>query len=90
MSHAYTVYITETAKKELAAVPLIYRWAIVKKIAALAANPYPMGVTKLHGSLKLFRIRHADYRIIYEIQGQQLIVQVVKIGHRKEVYRKVA
>lgn len=57
------------------------------KIQALAANLHPTGVTKLRGSSDLFRIRHADYRIIYQINDDQLIIMVVKVGHRREVYR---
>ena len=54
---------------------------------ALAANPRPRGVKKLTGLDDLYRIRVADYRIVYQIQDDRLIVLVVRIGHRKDVYR---
>jgi mRNA interferase RelE/StbE len=52
----------------------------------LLANPLPSGCKKLAGQPH-YRLRVGDYRIIYEIRRQQLIVNVVKIGHRKDVYR---
>jgi mRNA interferase RelE/StbE len=55
--------------------------------AALAADPRPFGVKKLSADEDLFRIRVGDYRIIYQIRDKELIVLVVKIGHRREVYR---
>ena len=54
---------------------------------ALAANPRPKGVKKLSGPDDLYRIRVGDYRIVYQIHDDRLIVLVVRIGHRKDVYR---
>ncbi len=54
---------------------------------ALAANPRPKGVKKLTGLDNLYRIRAGDYRIVYQIRDDRLIVLVVRIGHRKDVYR---
>ena len=53
----------------------------------LAANPRPPGVEKLAGPDDFYRIRVGDYRIIYQIQDDVLMILVVKIGHRREVYR---
>lgn len=53
----------------------------------LAENPRPIGSEKLTGSEDLHRIRVGDYRILYQIQDDALLVLVVKIGHRREVYR---
>jgi mRNA interferase RelE/StbE len=62
--------------------------AIIEKIQALASHPRPAGYAKLHGADDLYRVRQGDYRIIYQILDKALVVIVVKIGHRKEVYRK--
>lgn len=56
-------------------------------ILALAQNPRPPGCVKLSGEESLWRIRVGDYRIVYQIQDAALLVLVVKVGHRREVYR---
>jgi len=53
----------------------------------LANNPRPFGSDKLAGPEELYRVRVGDYRIVYQIQDEALLVLVVKIGHRREVYR---
>lgn len=54
---------------------------------ALAGDPRPKGVKKLFGLDDLYRIRVGEYRVVYQIQDNRLIVLVVRIGHRKDVYR---
>ena len=54
---------------------------------ALEANPRPVNCVKLQGQDELYRVRVGDYRIIYQIQDQRLIVLVVQIGHRRQIYR---
>ena len=58
----------------------------MERIGDLAENPRPVGCEKLSGQEK-YRIRQGNYRIIYSIQDTQLTVWVVKVGHRREVYR---
>lgn len=67
--------------------PKTHRAAIVKKIQALANNPHPAGTVKLRGSDDLFRMRHTEYRIIYRLHEGALTILVIKVGHRREVYR---
>jgi len=67
-------------------VPLTDRRRIVAKIHALASNPRPVGCDKLSGEEK-YRIRQGDYRILYQIVDHELIVTVVKVGNRRDVYR---
>jgi mRNA interferase RelE/StbE len=59
----------------------------MQRIRALAAEPRPAGCEKLSGQER-YRIRQGIYRIIYEIEDQSLIVLVVKVGHRREVYKR--
>jgi mRNA interferase RelE/StbE len=61
---------------------------IAAKIDSLAHDPRPRGVEKLSGEENLYRVRVGNYRIIYQLQDAQLIVLVVKVGHRRDVYRK--
>lgn len=83
---SYRVFIKRSAAKELESLPVKDRRRIATKIAALAQNPRPVGCEKLSGEEK-YRLRQGNYRILYEITDRDLIVNVVKIGDRREVYR---
>ena len=81
---SYNLVITRSAAKELERVPGKDRRRVVERIAALAHNPRPPGCEKLSGEDK-YRIRQRDYRILYEIMNDQVIVTVVRVGHRRDV-----
>jgi len=59
-----------------------------RAIEPLKGNPKPQGAEKLKGSENTYRIRTGDYRILYEIQNQELVVYVIETGRRREVYRR--
>ena len=84
---SYKVLIKRSAAKELEAVPLKDRRRLVRRIEGLATNPRPVGGQKLSGEEK-YRLRQGDYRILYEISDEELVVTVVRIGHRRDVYRE--
>jgi mRNA interferase RelE/StbE len=83
---SYNVRIKRSAANELEAIPLRERKRIIARIQGLRTNPRPPGCEKLSGEDK-FRIRQGDYRLLYEILDQDLIVTVVRIGNRRDVYR---
>ena len=83
----YTVELSNRAKRDLATLPATVQTRIVKALRKLEPNPRPSGVEKLTGQ-DAYRLRVGDYRILYEVQEKILLVLVVKIGHRREVYRK--
>jgi mRNA interferase RelE/StbE len=86
---SYSLLIKKSAAKELEAIAgKKDRERITQRILALADDPRPPGVEKLSGTNEKYRIRQGDFRILYEIQDAVLIVYVVRIGDRKEVYRK--
>jgi mRNA interferase RelE/StbE len=60
---------------------------ILRRVSALAEEPRPSGVVKIAGADDLWRIRIGDYRVIYSLVDAVLVVTVVEIGHRREVYR---
>jgi mRNA interferase RelE/StbE len=60
---------------------------IVAAIDSLSAQPLPLGVSKLQGSQRTYRIRIGSYRVIYELYQSRLVVEVVRVRHRKDVYR---
>lgn len=78
--------MTRRASRDLAAAPVPDRKRIARKIDALAKDPRPSGSRKLRGAEDLYRIRSGDYRIIYEVQDEVLIVLVILIRHRGRVY----
>lgn len=83
----YRIEITRAAAKELASVTQPTRDRIKAAIHALADDPRPPGCAKLAGFQSAYRIRVGSYRVIYDIRDQVRIVTVVKVGHRRDVYR---
>ena len=83
---SYSIVIKESALKQLEKVPKIFSKKIEKLIDSLSENPRPVGVKKLKGTKDLYRVRVGDYRIIYSIDEDVKIVDVRKIGHRKDIY----
>ncbi len=82
----YSVGIKRSAAKELEGLNVGDRRRVVARIRALAGDPRPIGCEKLSGEEK-YRIRQGSLRILYEIDDGLLAVTVVKIGHRRDVYR---
>ena len=76
-----------SAIRELGKLPKVLSRRIALAIEKLATDPYPSGCKKLHGGMNLFRIRVGEYRVIYSIDAGRLIVTIVRIGHRKDIYR---
>jgi mRNA interferase RelE/StbE len=83
----YQIEFTKQAAKQFKVLPDLEQQRISTKIDALAIEPRAVGAVKLVGAEDLYRIRVGDYRIIYNIQDDLLLVLVVKIGHRRDVYR---
>ena len=83
---SYRLLIKSSAGKDLEALPKEDRRRIVAKITSLSSDPRPPGCEKLSGHDQ-YRLRQGNHRIPYQIQDLDLIVVVVKVGHRREVYR---
>ena len=83
----YEVRLLVTARRQLLGIPIRIRSRIAVAIRALADDPRPPGCKKLAGSSDYFRIRVRDYRVLYEVRDRDILVLVIKIGHRREVYR---
>ena len=84
---AYSILLAPLAERQLKALAESTQRRIVTHLKALQRNPRPQGVKKLTGEDDLYRIREGSFRIIYTIRDKELVVLVVKIGDRKEVYR---
>lgn len=83
---SFEVIFKQSVAKDLRQIPKKDVARILKRIDALRVDPRPPGVEKLSGQEK-YRIRQGVYRILYEIRNDELIVVVVKVGHRRGVYR---
>ncbi len=82
----YKILLMPSTEKDFKRIPKIEQRKIFKRIEALALNPRPPGYEKLTDQKK-YRVRQGDYRIIYTIHDKELIVWVIKVGHRKDIYR---
>ena len=83
---SYSLRIKPSAVKELEALPTKDRRKIIARIEGLASEPRPHGCEKLSG-LEQYRVRQGDYRAVYGVDDDVRLVLVVKVGHRREVYR---
>ena len=82
----YQLKLKKSAEKELEALPLPAVLKIREKIIELANNPFPPGIKKLKGFTDLYRIRAGHYRAIYNVNHQTHIIEILKIGDRKNIY----
>jgi mRNA interferase RelE/StbE len=85
----YRIEVKRSAAKALKKIPKADQKLIADKIDSLVEDLPNPDITKMKGNNPFHRIRVGDYRIIYEIQKNILVILVVKIGHRKDIYRKL-
>jgi len=84
----YRLQIVPSAIRELAELPLRDRQRLDGRIRALADDPRPPQSKALQGQKNLFRLRVGRYRVIYEIRDEVLLIVILKVGHRRDVYRR--
>jgi mRNA interferase RelE/StbE len=85
---AYKVEFRPGAVAELERIPEADQRRIVPRIEALAADPRPAGIKQL--AKGIFRLRVGNYRVIYQVREESVLVLVLKVGHRKDVYRALS
>lgn len=83
----YRIEFAPAAARAFRALPVAVQRRLSPKIDALATTPRPPGVVNIRGEQNLLRLRAGDYRIVYQVQDDALLVLVVRIGHRRDVYR---
>ena len=84
---SYELRWKRSALKELQKLPKTTVSKLVALAESLVDDPRPTGCKKLAGTDHTYRVRTGDYRLVYQVHNGQLIIEVVKVGHRKEVYR---
>ena len=85
---SYTVQLAPAAKRQLGKLERSIQERIVRCLEKLEKDPRPPGVDKMEGDESTYRIRMGEYRIVYEIRDKILVVLVLKVGHRREIYRR--
>ena len=86
MTDSYSLVVKKSAERELRAIPKADLRRITERLRGLRTNPRPPGCEKLSGHDQ-FRIRQGDYRVVYAIDDDAQVVTLVKVGHRRDVYR---
>ena len=86
---AYTITFARAAERQFRSLPANVQVRLRPRIDALSNDPRPPGAERLSGAEDLYRIRIGDYRVIYTIDEEALIVLVVRLGHRRDVYRRL-
>jgi len=84
---SYKLVLKRSAEKELLALPKAQAFRVKAAIEGLADNPRPKGCKKMSGSTDDYRIRVGSYRVVYSVSDAEVTVWVIKVGHRKDVYR---
>jgi mRNA interferase RelE/StbE len=84
---AYRIEIKHSARKEMQTLPRRDQHRIIAAIEALAEKPRPAGVRKIIGADDLYRLRVGDYRVVYQVCDCKLIVLIIRIAYRKDIYR---
>jgi mRNA interferase RelE/StbE len=84
---AYRIEVTPRAQRDLRALPKGKRQRVAEQIDALKTDPRPTGCKKLLGREDFYRIRVGDYRVVYRIEDEILLILVVRIGDRKDIYQ---
>ena len=82
----YEIYFKESVEKDFRTIPKKDLKKIIRRIEELSEDPRPPGHEKLTGQER-YRVRQGPYRIIYSVQDKELTIWIVKVGHRKDVYR---
>ena len=83
----YKIEVSKSAEKALYKLPKQILPRLIAAIENLSSNPHPAGSRKLSGTLNSYRIRFNVYRIIYDVYDDIVLIKILKIGHRKDVYR---
>ena len=83
----YEIEISRSAERQLRRLPRTDQVRIARTMQALANNPFPRGSRKLSGYDDVFRVRTGRYRILYSVADRTLVIVVLKVGHRRDVYR---
>lgn len=87
MAKIYKIVFRKSAEKQLLKLPKPVGLKIIELIKQLGENPIPENSKKMSGFKDIYRIRSGSYRVIYSIENDELIIEIIKIGHRQNIYK---
>ena len=86
---SFRIEVSATAEKQIRKLPREDQVRVLRAIRSLATEPTPPGVRKVRGYDDVFRIRVGTYRVLYRVEGRRLLIIILKLGHRREIYRSL-
>ena len=86
---SFRIEVSATAEKQIRRLPREAQIRVLQAIQPLATQPTPPGSRKVRGYDDVFRIRVGIYRILYRVEGRRLLIIILKIGHRRDIYRSL-
>ena len=86
---SYRIEVSATAEKQIRKLSRDDQVRVLRAIRPLAREPYPAGARKVRGYDDVFRIRVGTFRVLYRIVGRRLVIIILKVGHRREIYRSM-
>jgi len=86
---SYKIVFDRTADKDFRRLPSEVQQAFSRKLSALADDPHPSDSRKLEGTHDCYRIRQGDYRLIYTVTEDRIVVLILRVGHRSSIYRAI-
>jgi mRNA interferase RelE/StbE len=84
----YRIELLPSARRELASLPPTARRAVAGAIDSLGIDPRPTGASRLQGIPDTYRIRAGDHRVLYQVLDARVLVLIIRVGHRRDVYRR--
>ena len=86
---SYRVEVSATAERQIRKLPREDQLRVLRAIRPLASEPHPPGARRLRGYDDIFRIRVGTYRVFYRVEGRRPVIIILKVGHRREIYRSL-
>lgn len=86
---SYQIDWKRSALKELKKAPKETILRITQAVQLLKSDPFPSGTKKLAGADHTYRLRLGDYRVVYSVYSDRLVIEIIRVGHRKDIYRKL-
>jgi mRNA interferase RelE/StbE len=87
MANVYKIVFRKSAEKQLLKLPKPVGLKIIELIKSLPENPIPVSAQKMSGFDNIYRIRSGVYRVVYSIDKEVLVIEIIKIGHRQNIYK---
>lgn len=89
MTDSYSIIWKNSAKKELRKIPKKELLSILNEVEKLTSNPFPSTHKKIQGTNATYRLKVGNYRVVYYLENDELIIEIIRVRHRKDVYRNI-